>query len=136
MRRVIVVHPHGVAMQADPRHQRARGEQHDARAVAAEVGIELERARHHRRRGHAAAAVADDDDLIGLVGAGDLDKPPRAGLDAASKHDGPPRAYSRRYGQWLLICTTKNRLANGRSSLKQTIAAATPAISATAAARR
>ena len=37
-----------------------------------------------------------------------------------SQHDGSPRAYSSRYGQWLLICTTKNLSASGRSSLKQT----------------
>ena len=96
------------AVQADPRHQRARRQQHDARAVAAELGIELERARHHRRRGHAAAAVADHDDLVGLGGARDLDQAARAGLDRRSKHDGSPRAYSNRYGQWLLICTTNS----------------------------
>ena len=45
-----------------------------------------------------------------------------------SQQDGrSPRAYSSRYGQWLLICTTINRSASGRSSLKQTSAAAMPA---------
>ena len=47
------------------------------------VGIEFERARDHRRRGHAAAAVADHDDLVGGVGARDLDETPGAGLDRA-----------------------------------------------------
>ena len=68
-------------MQADPRHQRARSEQHDTRAAAAEIRIELERARHHRRRDDAATAVADHDNLVGVVGANDLDKAARAGLD-------------------------------------------------------
>ena len=79
----VAMHPDRAAMQADARHQRARRQQHDARAVTAEIGIELERARHHGRRGDAAAAVADHDDLVGGVGPRDLDKALRAGLDAA-----------------------------------------------------
>ena len=72
-----------VAMQPDARHQRAGRQQHDAWAVTAELGIELQRPRHQGRRGDAAAAVADHDDLVGRVGFRDLDKTLRAGLDAA-----------------------------------------------------
>ena len=83
MRSMIAMDLAAPRMQPDARHQRARRQQHDARAVAAQIGIELQRARHHGRRGDAAAAVADDDDLVGGIGARDLDEAMRAGLDAA-----------------------------------------------------
>ena len=94
--RDVAVDPHRAAMQTDARHQRAGRQQHDARAVPAEVGIELERARHEGRRGDAAAAVADHDDLVGSIGRAISTRRCAPASMQRSQQDGPPRAYSRR----------------------------------------
>ena len=64
--------------------------------LAADVGIELERAHDHRRRQRAAAAVADDDDLVGIVGAHRRDERCAQASIGASKQVGSPRANAQR----------------------------------------
>ena len=73
--------PRRPGMERGARGDRAERDQHQRRPLAADVGIELERAHDHRRRQRAAAAVADDDDLVGIVRAHRRDDALRARLD-------------------------------------------------------
>ena len=54
-------------VKADDREIAADRQQHDARAVPAERGIELQRARQHFGAQERSRTVADDDDLLGVA---------------------------------------------------------------------
>src|SRR5207244_10197374 len=72
----------GSGVEPDDRQVAADGQQHDARPVAAESRVELERPRHDLGTEEGPRTVADDDDFLGVTAGGDVDKMAREPVDA------------------------------------------------------